>query len=134
METFESIVEIKHGSTILVALGDPMWKPVAINGGQIVDVVARVRAAGVKAFPRGNERNVITFEKCNEADTVANAFKGELAWAAGLPTTMANVTLTFADATVYTLADAAVEAWSGGQVERLGRHGLQITGGALTGP
>lgn len=132
MDTFESIVEIKHGTTVLVALGDPMWAPVAINGQQLVDVVARVRAAGVKAIPRGNERNVLTFEKCDETNGIATAFKNELAWAAGLPRTMADVTITFGDATVFTLADAAVEAWSGGQLDHLGRLGLQIIGGTLT--
>ena len=131
MEYYDSICEIKHGSTVLVALGDPMWAPVAINGQQIVDVVARVRAAGVKAFPRGNERNTLTFEKCDEAADIATAFKNELAWAAALPRTMAAVTITFADTSAFTLPDATVEGWSGGQMGRLGRQGLQIIGGKL---
>jgi hypothetical protein len=132
METYESIVEIKHGSTVLVALGDPMWTPVAINGQQLVDVVARVRAAGIQAIPRGNERNSLTFEKCDETDDIATAFKNELAWAAGLPRTMATVTITFEDESAFTLANATVEAWFGGQMDRLGRLGLQIIGGKLT--
>lgn len=132
METFESIVEVRHGSTVLVALGDPMWQPVAINGRQVVDVVALVRSSGVRAIPRGNEENSLTFQRCDEAETIAQAFKNELAWAAGLPRTMADVSLTFADGSVFQLANAAVESWSGGQTERLGNLGISITGGRLT--
>ena len=131
METYESIVEIKHGATVLVALGEPMWVPVAINGRQLVDVVALVRAQGVYAFPRGSEQNTLTFEKCDEAGDIATAFKNELAWAASLPRTMAAVTITFADATAFTLANSTVESWSGGQEERLGRRSLSIIGGKL---
>lgn len=109
-----------------------MWEPVALDGRQFVQVAARVRAVGIKAIPRGNEQHTLTYTKCVETAGIADAAKAVLNHAKNLPLGMAAVTVTFADATVFTLADAAVEAWGGGQTEHLARLSTRIIGGALT--
>jgi hypothetical protein len=131
MDTWESLVEVKHGSTTLVTRGEPMWAPVAINGQQAVQVIQLLRAAGVEAQPRGNESNVLTFSICKEHAGVEAAAKAMFAFPISLPRTMEDVTVKFADNSGVRLKNAAVQGWSGGQEDQLGRHGVTITGGTL---
>ena len=130
-DTYESLVEVKHGATVIVERGAPMWKPVELNGQQAVQVAARLRAAGVKAIPRGNESNVLTFSLCNETESVEAAAKALLQFPISLPRTMADVTITFEDLSGIIVKNAAVQSWQGGQEAVLGRHSVTITGGEL---
>lgn len=131
METFESLVKVMHGATTLVSIGDPMWELPALNGRQVVQSAQFVRAAGIKAFPRGNQSNELTFSLCNEQTTIEAAMKAQFQFPVTAPKTMADVTVTFADGSGVKIKNAAVESWSGGQTERLGRHTLRIIGGEL---
>jgi hypothetical protein len=130
-DIYESLVEVKHGSTVLVERGAPMWKPVELNGQQAVQVAALLRAAGVKAIPRGNESNVLFFSLCNETESVEAAAKALLRFPISLPRTMADVDITFEDATGIRIKNASVQSWQGEQEEILGRHSVTITGGNI---
>jgi len=115
----------------LVARGDPMWEPVRLDdAGQQVDVADRVRAAGVKALPRGNERHTLTFELCGETAGVVAALKRRFARALELPRGRADVLIAFEDGTQYRLHHCAVRSWPSRQTEHLTRERVQIIGGA----
>ena len=116
---------------VLVDFGDPMWEPVAIDGEQVVQTAGYVRGAGVKNFPRGNDRHTLTFELARITAGVAEAFKARLAGMATLPRTMKPVLIAFEDGEQWRLADCAVRSWPGGQVEHIGREGVVILGGTL---
>jgi hypothetical protein len=131
MEVFESLVMVKHGSTVLVALGQPMWELPRLNGRQVVQTAAFIRAAGVRAIPRGNETHILTFESCHEETDIKTAMFGQLSLPAGLPKGMADVTVTFEDGSGIRIKNAAVESWEGDQTERLGRHRVNIIGGEI---
>jgi hypothetical protein len=66
-----------------------------------------------------------------ETDGIQEALLAELHHAAGLPRTKANVTVELEDDTGFTVYNATVESWSGGQVEQLARLGTVIRGGRL---
>lgn len=130
METFESSCSVTHGSTVLVAMGAPMWDLVKINGGLAIQKIGRIRADGILAQPRGNETNTITFSLCNEAAGPAAAAEAALRFPIALPKTMADVTIAFASGSIV-LKNAAVVSWQTGEEEMLGRHSVTIVGGEL---
>lgn len=131
METYESLVLVKHGGTTLVAIGAPMWELPRINGAQGIQETPLLRAAGIKVIPRGNQRNELTFMLCNEAATVEAAMKAQFAYPIAAPKTMADVSVTFADGSGVRLKNASVQSWQCDQTETLGRHALRIIGGEL---
>jgi hypothetical protein len=130
-EVFDSLVKVMHGSTTLVSIGDPMWDVVRINGGQAVQVTGGVRWSGIKAIPRGNQKNTLTFSLCNIAASVEAAAKAAGQWPISLPKVMADVTMTFADHSGVKLKNATVETWTADHSDLLGRHQLVITGGLM---
>lgn len=130
-EVFDSLVSVSHASTVLVAIGDPMWDVVRINGSQVIQSIARVRAAGIRAQPRGNESHTLTFSLCVIAESVEAAAKAAAHYAHTLPKTMADVTVKFADDTGITLKDAAIASWQAENSDPLGRHTLTIIGGEI---
>jgi len=131
MEIFESLVEVKHGSTTLVSIGDPMWETARVNGQQVVQQVPLFRAAGIKARPRRNDANVVTLSIAVEAATIEDAEKASLTYPTTLPKTMQDVTILFSDESGVRVKNASIESWDCGQVETIGRHALRIIGGEL---
>lgn len=132
MEVFDSVCRLRHGSTVLVAIGDPCWEIVRVNGRQLVDEVTRVRAAGLKAVPRGNESNEITYTLCEECEDIEAASKAALTYPAALPRTAATITLDFADSSGATYADGVISDWSSDIEGRLVRHRVRIVAGKAT--
>lgn len=116
---------------VLVAPGDPMWSPVAIDGRQVVQTAAFVRAAGIKAIPRGNESHELTFSLARETAGAAQALHSRLAATLALPRGMADVLIEVDGQGALRLRDCAVESWGGGQDEHLTRETVRISGGAL---
>jgi hypothetical protein len=131
MDLFDSLVEVKHGSTTLVEIGDPMWQPVRIDGGQVTQRVALVRATGVLVKARGNEAHTLTFSLASEETSVEDAAKAAAQWTLTLPRTMGDVSVLFDDGTGYKLKNATIERWSADNEEQLGRFTLVIQGGEL---
>lgn len=131
METWDSLVKVMHGATTLVAIGDPMFGPVTIDGSQAVQVAELVRAAGIKAYPRGNERHTVEMTVCKEHDSVATALKNAFTAALNAPRTMADVDITFADGSGIRVKNASVESWQAGHDAHLGRTTLRIIGGEI---
>jgi hypothetical protein len=117
---------------VLVGFGDPMWSPVQVDGRQAVQTVARVRAAGIRAVPRGNEQHIIEFALCRDRESANEALHSRLAAMLALPRTgPADVLLEVDGFGAVRLADCAVESWAGEDFENLTRERVRITGGAL---
>lgn len=131
MEVFESPCSVSHGASSLVAIGDPMWEPVRVNGGVAIQRASRVRADSLQCLARGNEFNTITFSICVENAGPAAASAAAIAFVASLPKTMADVAIATATSNL-TLHDATIQSWTVDTVEQLGRYSITIAGGTLT--
>jgi hypothetical protein len=116
---------------VLLDYGDAMWGPVELDGSQIIQITSLIRAAGVKATPRGNEQHTLRFALCRIEDSLQDAFAARINGIIALPRTMADVLVELADGRKWRLKNAAVQAWNGGQTERLSRENVELLGGQL---
>jgi hypothetical protein len=103
----------------------------------VVTPVPLVRAAGIKARPRGNEQHTLTFSLCKELPvdtplTVENAAKAAAIYPITLPRTMADVKMQFANGSGITLKNACITEWDASNQDHLGRYTLTFIGGELT--
>lgn len=135
MDLYDSFIRVMWDpdgeALVLVDYGDPLWGPIMLDGEQVVDVVPLVRSAGVKAFPRGNERHQLSFELCRIRDGMDEAFAARMNAAISLPRGMADVLVTLDEDRSWRLKNCAVRSWPGGQEERFTREAISIEGGEL---
>lgn len=135
MELTESILRLTWDPDgdplVLVDWGDPLWDSIVLDGRQVIQQVALVRAAGIQAKPRRNESHTLRCSVCVIEETIDAAFAGRLNRILALPRTMADVLISLEDGQNWRLKNAAIEAWPGGQEERLTRETLEIIGGEL---
>lgn len=116
---------------VLLDYGDPLWDPVALDGRQVVQEAGLIRAAGIRAIPRGNERHTLSFSLCRIRDAMDDAFAARVNGMLALPRTMADVLISLEDGRGWRIKNAAISDWPGGQEERLTRDGVHITGGEI---
>jgi len=136
-ELYDSFLRITYdpdgAGLVLVDFGDALWGEMALDGEQVVQEQAVVRAAGIKAFPRGNERHRLIFELCRIEEDLPDAFAARVTASTALPRGMADVLVALEDGRSWRLKDAAVKSWPGTQVERLTRERVELVGGRLVG-
>ena len=136
MELTDSFVRLTWdpdgAALVLVDYGDPLWSPVELDGRQVIQQVGLIRAAGMRAIPRGNETHNIKFTACVIEDAMDDAFAGRLTRITTLPRAGADVLISLEDGRSWRLKHCAVQAWPGGQEERLTRETVEILGGDLT--
>jgi hypothetical protein len=132
---FESAVRVLWdpggAKLVLVDWGDELSERVTLDGGQLVDVVPRIRAAGVMTFPRGNEQHRISFEKSTEQSSLGAAFSERLRRSLALPRSRADVLLWFEAGSKYRLKAATIESWPSRQDALWTRERVNIVGGVL---
>ena len=135
MDLFESFVRVLFDpdgiAMTLLDYGDPLWEPLAFDGSQVIQEVALVRALGIRAMPRGNERHAVAFAIARIEATLYDAFASRLTGTIALPRDMADVLIALEDGRQWRLKNAAVSAWPGSQEEFIGREGVQLIGGNL---
>lgn len=129
--TVQVIWEPDGAAVLLVDFGDAMWDVVKMDGGQVVQEIEPLRAAGIVAEPRGNERHTLTFTLCRETDGIAAAFEARLERAMQVPRTRADVLIRFSGGDKYRLKNAAVRSWPNDQVEHLTSEAMEIIGGEV---
>lgn len=131
---FESNVRVIFApggaNLLLVDWGDELSERVTLDGGQLVDVVPRIRAGGVMTYPRGNEQHRLSFEKSRQEASLGAALSERLRRALALPRGRADVVLWFESGTKYRLKDATVESWPSQQDALWTRERVVIVGGA----
>jgi len=137
VELFDSFIKLTHDPagtpTVLLNYGDALYGEPVIDGSQLTEPVALIRAAGIIVIPRANERNTLRYTLCTVAETLTDAFAGRLTRAIALPRTMADIKIEMpvADGRKWLLKNACITAWPGGQQETLTREEIQIQGGEL---
>lgn len=135
MELFDSFVRVTFDpddlAIVLVDYGTPLWGEIRLDGEQIVQEQTFVRAAGIQAFPRGNERHTLAFEICRIEDDMPDAFAARLNASITLPRIKADVLLSLDDGRSWRLKNAAARSWPGTIIERITRESVQIMGGQL---
>lgn len=118
---------------VLVDYGDALWGPLEIDGGQVIDPQDFMRASGISAVPRGNERHTLAIELAGIDDSLADSFAGMLNACIALPRTQADVLLSLEDGRGWRIANCAIESWpSKAGKDRINSKGIRIIGGALT--
>lgn len=131
----DSVVEVVHdpdgAATVLVAIGDPMWEPVKLDGKQVVDTAPGLNRAGVDTFPRGNESHKLTFTLGEEKATVQDAFEDRIRASMTLPREKADVRLSFESGARFRVKNCSIESWPHDQVEHIIKQSLVIVGGEL---
>ena len=136
MDLLDSFVRITFdpdgAALVLLDYGTALWGPLEINGEQIVQEQGFVRAAGIKAFPRGNNRTALRFEKSEIEDSIVDAFATGLSAIVALPRTQADILVSLQDGRNWRISNAAIRAWPVGQEARLTRQAVEIIGGRLT--
>lgn len=135
MELYDSFLKITYdpdaAAVILLNYGDALWGPVELDGGQLVQEQGFVRAVGIKAFARGNERHTLKWEMAVETAGLAAAFAAQLNAAIGLPRGSSDMLISISGGAAWRLQSAAIRAWGGGQEEHITRQKVEIVGGAM---
>jgi hypothetical protein len=137
MELFGSFARITYDpdgiALVLLDYNDDLWEPLAINGDQMVQVQGFVRAAGIKAFARGNEKTSLNFMKCNIETSVVEGFARLLSDIVALPKSTADILISLEDGRNWRIPDAAIQSWPASQEARLTRQTVEIIGGKIAG-
>lgn|GEM_PF-5049853 len=135
MYLYDSFVRLTFdpagAAVVLVDIGDPMWTPMSLDGGQVVEVASFVRAAGISAIPRANEQHQMSFATARIMDTMEDAFASRLNGSITLPRYMADVLISLTDGRQWRLKNCAVKSWKTAQDECISRESIEITGGQL---
>lgn len=132
---FDSFIRVMFDpdgiAMVLVDYGDPLWGEIALDGEQIVQEQSFVRAAGIRAVPRGNQRHTLGFELCRPSPGLFSAFEARVNAMITLPKTGADILISMEAGQQWRIKDAAVRNWGGGQDEFLTRERVEIIGGIL---
>ena len=136
MDLFDSFVRLTWDpdgdALVLVDYETPMWEPVEIDGGRVVQAVELLRAVGVRHFARGQESHRLRFVLCRVEDDMEDALAARMNSMCSLPTGTADVLLSLGDGRNWRLHSCAVRGWGGGQEEVLTREMVEIVCGRIT--
>lgn len=135
MYLYDSLVRLTFdpagAAVVLVDYGDPMWTPMSLDGGQVVEVSTFVRAAGMSAIPRANEQHRISFTVARIMETMEDAFAARFNGSITFPRYMADILISLTDGRQWRLKNCAIKSWKSAQEERISRESIEITGGQL---
>jgi hypothetical protein len=133
---FDSFIRVMFDpdgiAMVLVDYGDPLWGEITLDGEQIVQEQGFVRAAGIRAIPRGNQRHTLGFELCRVETGLFEAFEARVNGMISLPKTGADILISLQAGQQWRISKCAVRNWGGSQDEFLTRERVDIVGGALS--
>lgn len=132
---YQSQIRITHGSgqssVVLIDYDDDVGGLPALDGGQTVDLVGFVRAAGKKAFSQKNDAHTFRLPLAFEGHTVKSAHEQLFSGAVSVPKGTADVTFEVKEGKSFVLRNAAVERWDGVVSEHFTTRELVIVGGQI---
>lgn len=96
---------------VLVSYGAPMWDPVRVEGGQLIQAAGAIRRAGQRNFSRKNQTHTVEFSIARITASVEDAIVAGFSDALALPRTMEDVLLSFASGKQFRVKNCAIERW-----------------------